>query len=191
MRSLRAAGRTLVLLGVIGASVAVGWHIHRRYESDMRRAYAAIERSASETVETSIGTVEYCTRGDGVPVLVSHGIVGGFDQAIQTGESLLETDAQLVGVSRFGYLGSELPEEATPENQARAYVEVLDRADYRSASPEGRHRVDALLDTLVPVEPRKPGILNDERVTNTAIYHCIVDGSRLARDECARRYGSE
>jgi pimeloyl-ACP methyl ester carboxylesterase len=249
MRSLRGAGLTLVLLGAIGASVAVGRHAHRRYESDMRRAYAAIEESATETVETSVGTVEYCTRGDGVPVLVSHGIVGGFDQAIQTGESLLDTDARLIGVSRFGYLGSELPEEATPENQARAYVEVLDdlgiddvvvigtsaggapairfaldypdrtrglvligstapnerslvgptgpphailndpvfwllvnhaprvfhalfgidRDDYRSASPEGRYRVDALLDTLVPVEPRKPGILNDERVTNTAM----------------------
>jgi len=45
----------------------------------------------------------------------------------------------------------------------------IDRDDYRSASPEARHRVDALLDTLVPVEPRKPGILNDERVTNTAM----------------------
>jgi pimeloyl-ACP methyl ester carboxylesterase len=245
-RRLRSAA---LLLGAIGVSVAVGRHVHRRYESDMRRAYAAIEESATETVETSIGTVQYCTRGGGTPVLVSHGIVGGFDQAIRTGESLLETDAQLIGISRFGYLGSELPEEATPENQARAYVEVLDdlgiddvvvigtsaggapavrfaldypgrtrglvligstapterplvgptgpphailqdpvfwllvthaprafhalfgidRGDYRSASPEARRRVDALLDTLVPVEPRKPGIRNDERVTNTAM----------------------
>ena len=116
MRSLRVAGRTLVLLG---ASVAVGLQIYLRYQSDMRRAYADIEESANETVETSIGTVEYCTQRDGAPVLVSHGIVGGSDQTIQTGESLLETDVHLVGVSRFGYLGSELPDEATPENQTR------------------------------------------------------------------------
>lgn len=45
----------------------------------------------------------------------------------------------------------------------------IDRDDYRSGSPEARHRVDALFDTLVPVEPRKSGILNDERVTNTAM----------------------
>jgi hypothetical protein len=54
--------------------------------------------------------------GEGVTVLVSHGIVGGFDQAIQTGEHLLDADAQLIGVSRFGYLGSNLPEDPTPEN---------------------------------------------------------------------------
>jgi pimeloyl-ACP methyl ester carboxylesterase len=45
----------------------------------------------------------------------------------------------------------------------------IDRADYASASPEAHRRVDELLATLVPVEPRKPGIRNDERVTNTAM----------------------
>lgn len=45
----------------------------------------------------------------------------------------------------------------------------VDRGDYEAASHDERPRVRALLDTLVPVEPRKLGILNDERLTNTAM----------------------
>ena len=45
----------------------------------------------------------------------------------------------------------------------------IDRADYAAAPSKARRRVDDLLDTLVPVEPRKLGVHNDERVTNTAM----------------------
>jgi pimeloyl-ACP methyl ester carboxylesterase len=254
MSGRRRAGRlvaTGAAVAVVGATAVVGRRLRREYETDIGEAYAAIEDADTRYVETSVGTVEYATRGegDGTPVLVAHGIVGGFDQALQTGESLLATDGGVVGVSRFGYLGSDLSAAPTPENQARAYVDVLDELDveetvvvatsaggapairfaldypertralvlvgsaaprdepiegptgpppvllrdpvfwalvthapwaflrlfgvdpddYAGATPDERRRVDDLLDTLVPVEPRKPGIYNDERVTNTAM----------------------
>lgn len=126
MRVRRRATQVAGILGAVAVSIAVGRTVYRRYDSDIRDAYAAVESADTESIETSLGTVEYRTVGEGVPVLVSHGIVGGFDQAIQTGEHLLDAAAQFIGVSRFGYLGSDLPEESTPENQARAYAELLD-----------------------------------------------------------------
>lgn len=45
----------------------------------------------------------------------------------------------------------------------------LDQDDYESASLDEQQRVEALLETLLPVEHRKPGIYNDEGVTNTAM----------------------
>lgn len=247
-------------LGRVGAAVAgvgalAGWRAHRAYEADLRAAYAAIEAADTETLETPTGTVEYQTRGAGPPVLVSHGIVGGFDQAVQTGESLFDGDARVIGVSRFGYLGSDLPTDPSPDAQASAFAAVLDdcgveeaavvgtsaggapairfaldypdrtRAlvligsnapsagplrgptgpprvllrdpvfwglvtyapwavlllfgvdlpDYAAAAPAERQRVRNLLETLVPVEPRRPGIRTDARVTNTAMVEHADD----------------
>lgn len=247
MSALRRAARAAAVVLAAGAGFAAGRRLYRDYRADMQRAYDRLE--GADTVETSVGAVEYRIEGEGVPVLVSHGIVGGFDQALGTGQSLLEADARLVGASRFGYLGSDLPPEPTPANQARAYAELLDDvgiddavvvgtsaggapairfaldypdrtrglvligstapsqeeiegatgpphailrdpvfwllvarapwvflrlfgvdpAVYASAPREQRRRVETLLETLIPVEPRKPGIYNDERVTNTAM----------------------
>ena len=117
MNVYRAVRCVVELLGAVVVSVAVGLTVQRRYRSDVRDAYAAIESADTDSIETSLGTVEYHTVGDGVPVLISHGIVGSFDQAIRTGKHLLDADARLIGVSHFSYLGSNLPK--TPLQKAR------------------------------------------------------------------------
>lgn len=202
----------------------------------------------SKTVETSLGTVEYSIQGQGMPVLVAHGIFGGFDQALVTGNNLMGQGYKIIGVSRFGYLKSSLPDKSTPQNQAQTFKELLDhlhiekvvvlavsaggapalkfvleypertkalimvgsgspskkeikgptgppafilndfifkialakpfrgfmrsglfgieKETYDNASPLEKEQLMSMLDLLLPVKPRKAGIINDEKITN-------------------------
>jgi pimeloyl-ACP methyl ester carboxylesterase len=58
-------------------------------------------------------------------VLVVHGIGGGYDQGLYIGQIGLES-YQLISISRFGYLGTPLPGDATPAAQADAHAALLD-----------------------------------------------------------------
>ena len=92
----------------------------------IRKAYERLEKENSRIIATAYGNAEYFIHdGQGIPILIAHGIVGGYDQAIQTGIGLIGEKHCLIGVSRFGYLKSDLPEEPTPENQANVYDEIL------------------------------------------------------------------
>jgi pimeloyl-ACP methyl ester carboxylesterase len=57
---------------------------------------------------------------------VSHGITGGVDQAHGLAAAYLGPGYRLVLPSRFGYLGSTLPPDASPALQAEAFVQLLD-----------------------------------------------------------------
>jgi len=237
------------IVGLVGLLVAAAMFglIFKSYRSEMKQFYTNIEKAKSEILETSYGKVEYLCQGDGIPVLVVHGMAGGFDQALQTGIGLLGEGYKIIAVSRFGYLNSSLPKESTPQDQAKAYKELvdylgidktiilavsaggapalkfalkypektgaliligsgapvrkevkgstgpphfvindfifwvmlkymkhtmlsmmfeIDKEMYNNASPEERQRVNKLLKTIFPIEPRKPGMINDEKVTN-------------------------
>jgi pimeloyl-ACP methyl ester carboxylesterase len=115
------AGATLAaVVGALGAAT------YRTYREDCRRARERLADTDTRVVDTTFGTVEYAETGEGPPVLVSHGICGGADQALATGQALLGGDYRVLGVSRFGYLGSECPADPTPERQADAYRALLD-----------------------------------------------------------------
>ncbi len=75
---------------------------------------------------TRFGAIEYADEGDGSPVLVSHPLFGGFDIGINTGHAYVGAEFRLIAPSRFGYLGSTLPADATPADQGDAFVELLD-----------------------------------------------------------------
>lgn len=83
-------------------------------------------RDQSETVETGLGTIEYGTLGKGGPVLVLHGAGGGFDQGLHMTAPLAEEGFRLIAPSRFGYLRSTAPKDASPAKQAEAYARLLD-----------------------------------------------------------------
>jgi pimeloyl-ACP methyl ester carboxylesterase len=80
----------------------------------------------SESVDTSFGALEYAVTGEGPPVLAIHGSGGGFDQALEMVGPLTAYGYRLIAPSRFGYLGSEFPQDASPETQADAFAELLD-----------------------------------------------------------------
>ena len=81
--------------------------------------------SGSKIAQTSCGPIEYAVAGDGPPVLVVHGAGGGFDQGLEFGAPLAEQSFRVIAMSRFGYLGTPLPEDASPTAQADAHACLL------------------------------------------------------------------
>lgn len=78
-----------------------------------------------QITQTSYGNISYIDEGYGEPLLVCHGICGGYDQAYDTA-SELKNSVRLIAPSRFGYPGSSMPQDATIEMQIQAFIELLD-----------------------------------------------------------------
>ena len=98
-----------------------------RYREDMRRAWERINGFPTQRLETRLGTIVFGDRGEGVPLLVSHGVLGcHVDTAHGWWEGLAGPGFRVIGPSRFGYFGSTLPKGATPADQADAYALLLD-----------------------------------------------------------------
>jgi 2-hydroxy-6-oxonona-2,4-dienedioate hydrolase len=95
------------------------WH------SDVR---AARQRTSagSTLVSTRSGPIEYAQVGQGKPLLVVHGAGGGYDQGLLFSRPLAERGFCVTAVSRFGYLRTPLPADASPEAQADAHASLLD-----------------------------------------------------------------
>lgn len=111
-----------IVVGVLSlVVVAVGGS----YLLDMRRAYQRV-RGTSTVFHSAIGDIEYTIGGAGLPVLVVHGGGGGFDQGELLVDAVLGDDFRWIAPSRFGYLGSSLPAGGTWEDQADAFVMLLD-----------------------------------------------------------------
>jgi len=110
----------LILLMLAAAGV---YAIFARDLSGARSRLAGL----SQTIDTSLGIMEYAMIGDGEPALIIHGAGGGFDQAIDIAGVLAGRGYRLIAPSRFGYLGSPLPTDLVTAMQADAYAELLDR----------------------------------------------------------------
>ncbi len=70
-------------------------------------------------------------------MLVVHGGGGGFDQAMDLAAPLVESGFRVIAPSRFGYLGTPLPPDASPAAQADAHVALLDALGVPSAAVFG------------------------------------------------------
>jgi pimeloyl-ACP methyl ester carboxylesterase len=111
----------VVLVAVITALGAVMYF----YQRDIQQARARIA-SGSQIAETFCGPIEYAVVGDGPPVLVVHGAGGGFDQGLDFAKPLAARGFRIIAMSRFGYLRTPLPVDATPAAQADAHACLLD-----------------------------------------------------------------
>jgi 2-hydroxy-6-oxonona-2,4-dienedioate hydrolase len=97
--------------------------------ADYRREIAAAEArisSGSRVVDTPCGSIEYAIAGKGAPLLVVHGAGGGFDQGMEFGRPLADSGFMVIAMSRFGYLRSSFPVDASPASQADAHACLLD-----------------------------------------------------------------
>lgn len=83
-------------------------------------------KQMTSSMETTYGKITYIDKGSGEAVLVFHGICGGYDQAYDTLKDRVD-DYRVIAPSRFGYIGSDLPKNATVDDQAAAYKELLDK----------------------------------------------------------------
>jgi pimeloyl-ACP methyl ester carboxylesterase len=112
----------LVGLGVIVVALAGVTYFYQR---DMRQARHRVA-SGGQVAQTPCGPIEYAVAGNGPWVLVVHGAGGGFDQGLDFAKPLLGPGFRLIAPSRFGYLRTPLPADASPEAQADAHACLLD-----------------------------------------------------------------
>lgn len=98
-----------------------------QYRIDIGRAYKRLGNYDIKTIYCDYGKMSYIDEGIGEPILISHGILGGYDQAYVTLKSLVGNGYRKIAPSRFGYPGSDLPDQPTPENQAKAFLNLLDQ----------------------------------------------------------------
>ena len=120
-----------LLAGALGAgAVATAWTT-KNYLED-KYATLALLRSGSQVIGTPLGVVEYACEGKGPPVLVIHGGGGGYDQGVLIAD-FIGQGFRWIAPSRFGYLRTPLPENATPEVQADIFPHLLDHLDLPAA----------------------------------------------------------
>jgi pimeloyl-ACP methyl ester carboxylesterase len=96
------------------------------YRSDLKRARSAASRG-SRIVDTGAGAIEYAERGAGLPLLSIHGAGGGFDQGLANVADFVGDDVRVIAPSRFGYLRTPAPADASAAAQADAHAALLSR----------------------------------------------------------------
>ena len=163
----RRPARAAAVAGVVIAfsALSIWW----RFEQDIKNARA---RSAqgSMLIATRCGPIEVQQAGAGVPLLVVHGSGGGHDQGMAFAGALAQNGIHVIAMSRFGYLRTPMPADASAAAQADAHVCLLDALGIRRAAVMGgsagapsalqmaiRHpdRISALI-LLVPLTYKPP-----------------------------------
>jgi pimeloyl-ACP methyl ester carboxylesterase len=110
---------------VVGLLAAVLGLTYAEYRRDIERARERVA-SGSRMAQTACGPIEYASAGEGPPLLIVHGAGGGFDQLLPFAAALVRAGYRVVTMSRFGYLRTPLPADASPAAQADAHACLLD-----------------------------------------------------------------
>jgi 2-hydroxy-6-oxonona-2,4-dienedioate hydrolase len=164
---MRRGPRVLLVLALVlmGAAFLIGW----LFSSDMQRARAHAAQ-ASLLLQTRCGPIEYQEAGTGAALLAVHGSGGGHDQGMAFAGALAQRGIRVIAMSRFGYLRTPMPADASSAAQADAHVCLLDALGIVQAAVVGgsagapsalqmaiRHpdRVSALV-LLVPLAYKPP-----------------------------------
>jgi pimeloyl-ACP methyl ester carboxylesterase len=108
-----------------------------RYRRDLQAARRRLAAREHHTIQTPYGSVQYAEHGQGPPLLFSHPLVGGFDVGLGCAESWIGESFRVIAPSRFGYLGSSLPQGVLPADQADAYALLLDALEVERAAVVG------------------------------------------------------
>jgi 2-hydroxy-6-oxonona-2,4-dienedioate hydrolase len=158
------------VVGVIGLILAIAaLFIWWRFDRDIKLASARVAHG-SALIATRCGPIEYQEAGTGVPLLAVHGSGGGYDQGMAFAGTLAHQGIRVIAMSRFGYLRTPMPADASAAAQADAHVCLLDALGIGHAAVIGgsagapsalqmaiRHpnRVSALV-LLVPLAYKPP-----------------------------------
>jgi pimeloyl-ACP methyl ester carboxylesterase len=117
---------SIVVIGIVAAAA--------RYLREINTVREALNNLGSQVVETDCGPIEYARIGEGYPVLVVHGDMGGFDQGLMLANQVIDRGYQVVSVSRFGYLRTPMPAEVNVTRQADAHGCLLDALGIQQAA---------------------------------------------------------
>ena len=151
-----------------GAIPVIGLSL--RYRRDMNAARARLAAVKRHVIATPWGALEYAERGSGDPVLVVHGIfhncVGGLLSVRDF------SDRRFIAPSRFGYLGSSLPNNATPAQQADAFVSLLDALEIG--------QVDVICESAGATSALQLALRHPDRVKHLAVLVGNLPGSPTA-----------
>ena len=127
--------RVVVVLLLLAAALVLAATLVA-YEHDLREATARVA-TGSLIAQTPCGPIEYTVVGDGQPVLFVHGAGGGFDQGLSIATSFAKGGFAVVLMSRFGYLRTPLPRDASAAAQADAHACLLDALKIERAAVVG------------------------------------------------------
>lgn len=121
----RRLGCTLLLTffaGVVAIFVAL---TYPRYHREMKAAKARL-LAGGTILKTAHGDIEYAIEGEGTPVLSLHGAGGGYDQGLWAAKMAFGDGHKLISASRYGYLRTPIPQNASIRAQAAQYRDLLD-----------------------------------------------------------------
>ena len=113
-----------------------GGLIYGQYRSDLSIARRELQ-AGSQIAPTACGPIEYSVAGSGPAVLVIHGAGGGYSQVAAISEWLAASGFKAIAMSRFGYLRTPLPADASPAAQATAHACLLDALGISKAAAVG------------------------------------------------------
>ncbi len=105
------------------AAAASGAYMRYRHELNGK---AQRLKADSFIANTKYGRIEYGREGTGRPALVIHGVGGGYDQGLYLAREMLGKGFDVIAPSRFGYLRTPIPSDASHVAQAHAHAELLD-----------------------------------------------------------------
>jgi pimeloyl-ACP methyl ester carboxylesterase len=161
---------TSILAGLAGAVPLAACGVYLRYRHDLNAARARLAAVDRHVISTRWGAVEYAELGSGDPVLVVHGI---FDNCVGAVLSVRDLSGRrLIAPSRFGYLGSNMPLDATPAHQADAFVALLDAL--------GIDQIDVIGVSAGATSALQLALRHPERVTHLAVLVGNLPGSPTA-----------
>jgi pimeloyl-ACP methyl ester carboxylesterase len=184
-------GFPIILIGIVLVGSAA---VIARYRREIRAARDRLSHLNSQVIETDCGPIEYLQMGEGYPVLVVHGALGGFDQGLwlAQGMGLNMPDLQVISVSRFGHLRSSVPANADLDLQADAFARLLDALEIRQTAvfavsggstsairfaaryPEHVSALILLCPDAPPGMPLPPRFVFDTLLRSDFIYWAIV-----------------
>jgi len=110
--------------------------VKSRFDDDMQRAFAHAAQGGV-LLQTRCGPIEYQEVGAGPPLLVVHGSGGGHDQGMAFAAGLASRGTRVIAMSRFGYLRTPMPPDASAAAQADAHVCLLDALGIAKAAVMG------------------------------------------------------
>lgn len=114
--------RLTMVTAVLGTAIPVTL-VCRRYQRDISLACRRIARGG-KTIETACGPIQYTEFGEGPPMLIVHGAGGGYDQG-EYFAKLIGGNYRWIAPSRFGFLGTPVPDGANSTLQAEAHAALL------------------------------------------------------------------